>query len=626
MERAKRIATAFIGVAFVANYCEPANAQTPDRFIRQPAKAPVTPVPSAVTPPAPAATAPATTTPVSPTLAPSAAIPSTDSPQPTGTPAQGTPASSTVTPAEKPTDALGLDSSKLDLGAPAPAAKPSGLLNFPSLLPLTSTPDLSFDSLESLATVPDLELEKPAKQNKQLEVPATESSVAANVPEASPTSTNFSASAPNRTGQLQWTSRASGNRTRTEMENSPSQFDANNNRNSPSFNARSSSNTHRDFPREATKFDSQSSATNKQQADANNELLTRIANDFESIKSKVNKEEEPEKESRIRASLVSARITNDPRFASQSAEQTSVTRIESPQGWQAIGTRLSHHVRKCESLLGRGAFCSAREEAETASMLLYRHIDLHDNLFRCEPAVQSANQALREAEDFLATMRSTADGESLRRLVDAHETPVLKNKNLSGMSPLTAAQHYRQYAESKLVEAAQGHPWASELLYTVGRTYQAEADSNSSRVDALRMKAMAYYLAARTTLPTNAVACNQLGYLLLQMDRNPEAREALVAAVTLKQDEAYLSNLAEASRRLGDIQTVTWATQSVAAIRSRTPPPSPVPPYVEVSQEDFIAISPREIGPKTQAEASVVPVPKTADRSSAAPNSTQLLR
>ncbi len=569
MERAKRIATAIIGVTFAANYCGPALAQTPNRFIRQPAKAPAIPTPVATVTPEPVQTA-------------------------------------AVVEAE-----VAKEAAKLAHDQPQSFLKSDGPHSFPSLASRAASPDFVFDTLETFATVPvELGSDRPTQQNANLDshlgeleqlVPVTQT--------PTPFESSTRTAAP-RAGQLQWTSRANVSHARSETHHtntgSQNQLDANPARNTLSFNGRTNSNSLTTY----SPHDFQPETGTRQQSESTNAVKTE-------------KLEEPASQDRIRAGLVSARITNDPRFATQTS-QTSVTRIESPQGWQAIGSRLSEHVKRCESLLGRGAFCSAREEAETASMLLYRHIDLHDNLFRCEPAVQSANQALREAEDFLVTLRSTADGESLRRLVNAHETPVLKNKNLTGMSPLTAAQHYRQFAEAKLVEAAQGHPWASELLYTVGRTYQAEAEANSSRVDVLRMKAMAHYLASRTTLPSNAVTCNQLGYLLLQMDRNEEAREALVAAVTIKQDEASLSNLAEASRRLGDTQTVAWAAQSVAAIRRRAPPTSPVPPFVEVSQEDFIAISPREIGPKTQSDSSPNIGSQSPVRSAATPNAGQL--
>lgn len=572
MERSKRIATTFIGVALVTNCCQLTVAQTPGRFIRQPAKALANPVTAAnpVTEATPTAANPVTAAPATtaPTTTPSTISPSTLVEAPAGTAEKGT--------IEPKPDRDSLDDLR----------------------------ELNFDSLEPLASF---------REDEPKFAQLTSST--------QPSTSNVRTHTSPRSTQLQWTSRSGGSRSRSgdSSETMQPQFDPNSARFTSPLDARNAS---RNSPTFSTQKGLPSDSV-KQQSDATNELLSRIATRVEAIESKFEKADAPAERDRTRASLVSARITNDPRFATESQVQSPVTRIESPAGWQAIGTRLSDHITKCESLLRRGAFCSAREEAATASMLLFRHIDLHDNLFRCEPAIAAANRALREAEDFLIASRST-DSESLRRLVEAHETPVLKSKKLAEMSPLTAVQHYRQYAESQLTEAAQGHPWASELLYTIGRTYQAEADSDSSRIDVLRMNALAYYTASRTTMPTNAVACNQLGYLLLQMDRNEEAREALVAAVKLKTDVAFLSNLAEASRRLADSQTFTWASQTLAAIRSRTPSTPPVPQVVEMSPEEFIAISPYAIGPKPETASNVASGVASANRSAAAPNAVPL--
>jgi tetratricopeptide (TPR) repeat protein len=297
-----------------------------------------------------------------------------------------------------------------------------------------------------------------------------------------------------------------------------------------------------------------------------------------------------------RGSLISHQILNDPKFVREDALQLPVGRVENPQGWQAVGQRLTAHINACENLLRRGANYSARQEAENAVSLLVRHIDLVDNKFRSEPAWRSALQALRESEDFTRAQYTTADKDMLRRLIDSHDTSVLKDSDLSEISPLIAAQHYQQYATLELASAAQGHPWASELFYAIGRTYQAEADIDTIRVDSLRANALTFYRAARTTLPTNAVACNQLGFLLLQLDRAEEAREALIAAVRTKQDEAYLANLAEASRRLGDRRMQDWATQTVALRRMQTPAVPETPQVIEIAPQQFIALSPRAGG------------------------------
>ncbi len=298
-----------------------------------------------------------------------------------------------------------------------------------------------------------------------------------------------------------------------------------------------------------------------------------------------------------KASLVSHQILNDPNFARDEALRSQVIAVENPQGWQSIGERLSTHIRQCESLLRRGAHYSARQEAESGLAILLRHLDVIESKFQAEPAWRSAVQALREAEDFTKAKIAIADQGMLQRVIDSHTTPALKNADLQEISPAIAAQHYYQFAASELTRAAQGHPWASELYYALGRTYQAEADSDRARVDSLRLTALTFYRASRSTLPSNAVACNQLGFLLLQMDRPKEAREALMEAVRVSPEEAYLSNLAEASRRLGDGQTQTWAQNAIAVRRSQRPPQPRVPQVVEVDPQQFVAISPRTSGP-----------------------------
>ncbi len=312
-----------------------------------------------------------------------------------------------------------------------------------------------------------------------------------------------------------------------------------------------------------------------------------------------------------KASLVSHQILNDPNFARDEALRSQVIAVENPQGWQSIGERLSSHIRQCESLLRRGAHYSARQEAESGLAILLRHLDVIESKFQAEPAWRSAMQALREAEDFTKAKIAIADQGMLQRVIDSHTTPVLKNADLQEISPAIAAQHYYQFATSELTRAAQGHPWASELYYALGRTYQAEADSDRARVDSLRLTALTFYRASRSTLPSNAVACNQLGFLLLQMDRPQEARAALMEAVRVSPEEAYLSNLAEASRRLGDAQTQTWAQSTIATRRSQRPPQPRVPQVVEVDPQQFVAISPRTSGP---------PAPPAMNNPNFAPN------
>lgn len=309
--------------------------------------------------------------------------------------------------------------------------------------------------------------------------------------------------------------------------------------------------------------------------------------------------EEQASSKKVLASLVSSQIIAE--RPGNEANGRPIRPIDAPPGWQAIGEEMGQRIANCEALLNRKAYYSAREEGESAMLTLVRVLDLISNRYTSEPAWFAANKAMREAEDFSSAQRLTSDSDILRRIILSHETPVLKDADVTTLAPLAAAQHYRRYAEAKLLECAQGHPWAAEVVYAIGRTYQAQADVVDDGSDQpLRWKAVTLYRAARAISPYNAVATNQLGYVLLQMDRAADAREVLVASLSTSPSLQAYENLVEASRRLGDQATGNWAMQQALALKSTMVPQSNVPPVIEVDPRTFAALSPYTIGPNPQ--------------------------
>jgi hypothetical protein len=326
-----------------------------------------------------------------------------------------------------------------------------------------------------------------------------------------------------------------------------------------------------------------------------------------------NREAEPAPR-KILASLVSSQIM-DSRPGTEAGTR-AVAPVDAPPGWQATGEKLSQQIDHCQQLLNRKAYYSAREEAETAMLHLVRVLDLMSNSYSSEPAWHAAGQAMQEAEDFSTMQRLTSDSDFLRRIILSHQTPVLKDVDATSLAPLTAAQHYRQYAELKMTDAAQGHPWAAEVIYALGRTYQAQADAAEDETQhTLRWKAVTLYRGARLIAPANAVAANQLGYVLLQMDRPLDAREAVVASLNTSPSLAAYENLVEASRRLGDAATAQWAASQALALRAAQPQPSPIPDVVEVDPRTFAAFSPYTIGPNPSPHAPATQPYRTADAS-----------
>lgn len=285
---------------------------------------------------------------------------------------------------------------------------------------------------------------------------------------------------------------------------------------------------------------------------------------------------------------------DDPSMSSE------VGSLESAPGWQAVREQLKRHIDRCESLLSRKAHLSAIEEAHQGVIMLARVLDLRQNKLTSEPAWGAAQQALREALEFTSITRIANDSVLFKRVIQAHETPALKNAEVSHMTPMAAAQHYLAYAEVQLVEASQGHPWFSELYYCIGRALQMQAEENQWQSHALLQQALTYYRSANAIQPTNSTNSNQMGYVLLKMDRPTEALEQLLA--TINQPDcpvAAWQNLVQASSRLGDARTEQWAMQNYLALKARLNEPNgPTATLVEVDPKQFAALSPYTSGPR----------------------------
>ncbi len=306
----------------------------------------------------------------------------------------------------------------------------------------------------------------------------------------------------------------------------------------------------------------------------------------------------------VLASLVSSQISAG-RPSTNMVAGREVESLAPPPGWQAVGQELSQRLARCEALINRKAFFSAREDAEAAMLYLVRVLDLMSNSYSSEPAWFAAQRALIEADDFSTAQRLTSDSAFLRRIILSHETPVLKDADVDSLAPMAAAQHYRKYAESKLVEASQGHPWASDVIYALGRSYQSQSETAADGTAMpLRWRAITMYQSARQIAPNNAVAANQLGFVLLQMDRPAEAREALIASLHSAMSVSALENMIEASRRLNDVAMSNWAMQQYTQLKSSIPASANIPNVLEVDVRTFAAISPYSVGPNAQAPGS----------------------
>lgn len=320
-----------------------------------------------------------------------------------------------------------------------------------------------------------------------------------------------------------------------------------------------------------------------------------VSNDYHTSMPNVQvRPEGAEKNSRQQlASLVSHQIVG----SGVSRQQVAIDPMHAPAGWSSIREQLLTHVNRCESLLRKRAFFSAREEAEKGITYLAQVLDGMENRYHCEPAWSAARLALEESEDFLSTERTSTNPNFLRQLIDSHETPVLKTAADLELAPATAAQRYRFYAECCLMEAAQNHTWASDLLYSAGRSYQAQSDSADGNKRLLRWRAISFYRAAVGIDKTNSLAACNLGFCLLQMGLDQEAHQVLLDASRVRPNADVLKNLIESSRRTGDEANMQVALASLQPLPNAAGKQPPATVIQEIPDWQFRAMSPRTASP-----------------------------
>ena len=288
------------------------------------------------------------------------------------------------------------------------------------------------------------------------------------------------------------------------------------------------------------------------------------------------------------AQRVSHERLSEPPFVPSRAPEI----LESPQGWQSVSDELKQRLESCDSLLKRGAVLSAREEAVQGLRRLFRTMDLNRRSSVSELAFEKAMTALKEELDF-QRMVSISHGSVLESLVASHATEALKGRPLQNVQPEVASQHYRMFARYQFLIASEGHPWAADLLYALGKTLEKEGEQTPERLIVLRNQAIVCYQAATQVTPSQSEAANQLGFALIHLDRIDEAYQALSASIEHKPNPNAWNNLAEIFRRRGATSDAEYAVQQATALASGQPQYTPENPQItELDPAVFAKYSP----------------------------------
>ena len=330
-------------------------------------------------------------------------------------------------------------------------------------------------------------------------------------------------------------------------------------------------------------------------------------------------------ESRMQRDVIAERVSSElasqkPRSSSRAPES-----LESPPGWAAVEQELKLRLERCDSLLRRGAIHSARDEAIQGMRRLGRTLDAHRRSLISSAAFEKALTALREEVDF-HNLAGNCQPDAVPSLVASHSTEALKGRPLDGVAPEIASQHYRNYARYEFVVASDGHKWSSDLLYAYGKTLEKEAELEPDRAFLLLAQSVACYQAATQVSPSQSDAANQLGYVLIRLDRIDDAYQALISSIKQKPTANAWNNLAEIYRRRGAASDAQYASQQAKAIANSQQNFSyDNPEITEVDSATFAKYSPMQMQTSSATNASAgvtntIP-PATVKNTNAASNS-----
>ena len=187
-------------------------------------------------------------------------------------------------------------------------------------------------------------------------------------------------------------------------------------------------------------------------------------------------------------------------------------------------------VSSAESLLRRGAIWSSRSHCLEAMQLLVSSEDGKSQDNTRTTNLSLGLQCLREAEDFVVGLRDAA---SLRRVIESHETPVLKDNLESVVSAVSAHQAYLRFARTCFQESLGDVAIASlgsKATFLYGRSILRAKDVHEWH--ALAVVETLYGIAISIDAD-NATAHQELGVLMLEAGDEKTATRHLVRSATL---------------------------------------------------------------------------------------------
>jgi tetratricopeptide (TPR) repeat protein len=230
-----------------------------------------------------------------------------------------------------------------------------------------------------------------------------------------------------------------------------------------------------------------------------------------------------------------------PSRAADGKEAASGFEVSAHAAWEELRPRLMTRLQACDALLRKGSVYSARDEIRMGLLSLARKLD---QLAGPSNAAGQRKSAIRKSMPHESALQ--------------HALRELDECNYANSADLATAL---QTFSDLVPQACLNHPWAADLWYAMGKTYERELEYSPKQVDILRLQSVECYKVALRVAPSRGYIANQLGYSYLHTGSLEDASRALKQALDAGPTPYSWRNLAELYRRRGAIREARLADE-----------------------------------------------------------------
>jgi hypothetical protein len=231
----------------------------------------------------------------------------------------------------------------------------------------------------------------------------------------------------------------------------------------------------------------------------------------------------------------------------------------------AVLQRVNDRLKSGFLLARRAATYSARAEFVAALKMIAEANDEQQQTRIYTTSLTNGLTALREAGVFVDHPADRA-GLSVERIVAGHKTKLLKDEDLTQITPLDAASRYYAYAQEQLAAAAAQEPLGSMALFGMAKSAAAMTTSTSLKPQQRIAQEITLYRAALLAAPQNFLAANELAVVEVRNGNLHEARDLLMQSATASNQPATWHNLVTIHTRLGETELARQAKERLSVL------------------------------------------------------------